>query len=61
VFLDVRHYLCIRTGDWQIKELGKITARTGQNDYVSLFEHGFAIGDFMDVAVSVQAERRFRF
>jgi len=46
-----RVYPDVKTGDWTIVELGKSGARLGNDDYKNLYELGFSIGDFMDVAI----------
>jgi len=40
-----------KTGDWSMRDVGKIGARVGPDDHVSLTEVGFNVGDYMDVVV----------
>jgi histone deacetylase complex subunit SAP18 len=46
-----RVYPDTKTGDWTIVELGRSGIRLGNDDYKNLYELGFSIGDFMDVAI----------
>jgi len=40
-----------KNGDWTVAEIGKSGSRIGNDDYQSIHDLGFAIGDFMDVSV----------
>jgi len=46
-----RVYPDMKSGDWSMRDIGKVGPRVGSDDYVSLVEIGFAVGDYMDVAV----------
>jgi len=49
-----------KSGEWNIKEIGKIGSKFGSEEFVSLYESGFNISDFMDVAVIPQTSKTFR-